>query len=164
VGHKRADAFVAYEAEAAAVVQRAMKDGGNPGWLARHGISVRADGRWRSVFELAGLPNAPLHAVTSAFPWLQGLASRHLNHLQTEARYKGYLGRQQADIHAFRREERLRLGGIAFADIGGISAELKAKLTQARPLSLGAASRIQGMTPAALVAIAAHARKQENAA
>jgi len=164
VGHKRADAFVAYEAEAAAVVQRAMKDGGNPGWLARHGISVRADGRWRSVFELAGLPNAPLHAVTSAFPWLQGLASRHLNHLQTEARYKGYLGRQQADIHAFRREERLRLGGIAFADIGGISAELRAKLTQARLLSLGAASRIQGMTPAALVAIAAHARKQENAA
>ncbi len=57
----------------------------------------------------------------------------------------------------------LRLDGIAFAEIGGISAELVSKLTQTQPLSLGAASRIQGMTPAALVAIAAHVRKQQSA-
>jgi tRNA uridine 5-carboxymethylaminomethyl modification enzyme len=101
-------------------------------------------------------------ALTEAFPWLQGLSTRQLGHMQTEARYSSYLARQQADIHTFRREEMLGLEGIAFAEIGGISAELVAKLAQAQPPSLGAASRIQGMTPAALVAIAAHVRKQQS--
>jgi tRNA uridine 5-carboxymethylaminomethyl modification enzyme len=164
VGPERAAAFAAHEAGAAAAIQRAMTDGGHPSWLAQRGISVRADGRWRSLFELLGLPDVPLHAVANAFPWLQGLSTRHLSHLQTEARYKGYLARQQADIQTFRREEMLRLDGIAFAEIGGISAELMAKLTHSQPASLGAASRIQGMTPAALVAIAAHVRKQQSAA
>jgi tRNA uridine 5-carboxymethylaminomethyl modification enzyme len=141
-----------------------MADGGHPTWLARRGISIRADGRWRSVFELIGLPDVPVQAVARAFPWLHDLGTRHLSHLQTEARYTGYLARQQADIQVFRREEMLRLEGIAFAEIGGISAELMAKLAQTRPASLGAASRIQGMTPAALVAIAAHVRKQQSAA
>ena len=48
-------------------------------------------------------------------------------------------------------------------DIGGLSAELTAKLTRSQPGSLGAASRIQGMTPAALAAIAAHVRKRRGA-
>ncbi len=51
-----------------------------------------------------------------------------------------------------------------FADIGGLSAELIAKLARSQPESLGAASRIQGMTPAALAAIAAHVRKRRSAA
>jgi tRNA uridine 5-carboxymethylaminomethyl modification enzyme len=164
VGRARAAAFGAHEAGAAAIIEQAMTDGGHPAWLARRGISVRADGRWRSAFELAGLADVPWHAIVDAFPWLQGFSPRHLSHLQTEARYKGYLARQEADIHVFRREEMLRLDGIAFAEIGGISAELLAKLARARPASLGAASRVQGMTPAALVAIAAHVRKQQNAA
>jgi tRNA uridine 5-carboxymethylaminomethyl modification enzyme len=85
-----------------------------------------------------------------------------MNQVQTEARYSGYLPRQDADIRVFRREEALGLQGVTFADVGGLSAELLAKLKQAQPASLGAASRIQGMTPAALVAIAAHARKQQS--
>ena len=48
---------------------------------------------------------------------------------------------------------------MAYGGIGGLSAELTAKLAQLQPESLGAASRIQGMTPAALAAIAAHVRK-----
>jgi tRNA uridine 5-carboxymethylaminomethyl modification enzyme len=162
VGHWRAATFVAHESGAAAALQRAMAEGGYPAWLAQRGIPVRADGRWRSVFELIGLPDVPMGALTEAFPWFHGLSTRQLSHLQTEARYKGYLARQQADIHVFRRGEMLGLGGIAFAEIGGISAELVAKLAQAQPPSLGAASRIQGMTPAALVALAAHVRKQQS--
>ena len=160
VGGERATAFSTHETGVAALIRQAIANGGHPAWLAQRGISVRADGRWRSVFELVGLADVPLHAVASAFPWLQDLSTRHLSHLQTEARYTGYLARQQADIQIFRREELLRLDGVAFSDIGGISAELVGKLTRAQPSSLGAASRIQGMTPAALVAIAAYVRKQ----
>ena len=86
-----------------------------------------------------------------------------MSQLQTEVRYDGYLPRQQADIRAFQREEAVDLHGISFDTIGGLSAELSAKLIRSQPMSLGAASRIQGMTPAALAAIAAHVRKRRGA-
>ena len=163
VGRDRGAAFGAHERAVAAAMQRAKADGAYPSVLAQYGIVVRSDGRWRSVFELAGGADLTPQDLSGAFPWLRDISSRVFSHVQTEARYSGYLPRQQADIRIFRREEALGLDGVAFAEIGGLSAELLAKLSQARPTSLGAASRIQGMTPAALVAIAAHARKQQSA-
>jgi tRNA uridine 5-carboxymethylaminomethyl modification enzyme len=82
--------------------------------------------------------------------------------LRTEVRYDGYLPRQEADIRAFRREETVALHDVAFQQVGGLSAELTTKLMQSQPASLGAASRIQGMTPAALAAISAHVRKRRD--
>lgn len=75
----------------------------------------------------------------------------------TEALYAGYLHRQEAEIRAFRREENAVLAAsLDYGTIGGLSAELREKLNAARPASLGAASRIQGMTPAALAALLPH--------
>ena len=88
---------------------------------------------------------------------------RALSQLQTEVRYDGYLPRQIADIRSSQREEAVELHGVAFEEIGGLSAELTAKLMHSQPGSLGAASRIQGMTPAALAAISAHVRKRRGA-
>ncbi|MDE2333174.1 MAG: tRNA uridine-5-carboxymethylaminomethyl(34) synthesis enzyme MnmG [Rhodospirillales bacterium] len=77
----------------------------------------------------------------------------------TEALYAGYLRRQEAEIRAFRREEKAALAAeLDYGAIGGLSTELREKLAAARPASLGAASRIQGMTPAALAALLAHVR------
>jgi len=160
VGPQRAAAFTAHEAAVTAAQERAQAEGGHPSDLARHGVAVRADGRWRSVFELLAHPDTTFESVAAAFPWLRALPPRALSQLQTTVRYDGYLPRQQADIRAFRREEAAVLDGISFTDIGGLSAELIAKLARSQPESLGAASRIQGMTPAALAAIAAHVRKR----
>ncbi len=140
------------------------QDGAYPTELAARGIVVRADGRWRSLFELLGHRDVAVEALATVFPWLRSVPPRVLNQFQTEVRYQGYLPRQQADIRSFQREEAVVLAGVAFQDIGGLSAELTGKLTRAQPDSLGAASRIQGMTPAALAAIAAHVRKQRAAA
>jgi tRNA uridine 5-carboxymethylaminomethyl modification enzyme len=159
VGAGRVAAFASHHSAVAASQARARTEGGYPGALARHGIPVRMDGRWWSVFELLGRPEVKFSALTAAFPWLADLPSRALNHLQTEVRYDGYLPRQDADIRAFQREEGVALTGVAYSEIGGLSAELTAKLARLQPESLGAASRIQGMTPAALAAIAAHVRK-----
>jgi tRNA uridine 5-carboxymethylaminomethyl modification enzyme len=115
------------------------------------------------VFELLGHPDVAFEALASAFPWLNDVPPRALTQLKTAVRYDGYLPRQQADIRTFQREEAVALDGVRYADIGGLSAELTAKLTRTRPESLGAASRIQGMTPAALVAIATHVRKHRAA-
>jgi tRNA uridine 5-carboxymethylaminomethyl modification enzyme len=160
IGQARARAFEAHRAAVAAAHERARAEGGHPSELARHGIAVRADGRWRSVFELLGHQEIGFAPLATAFPWLGALSPRVLSQLRTEVRYDGYLPRQQADIRAFQREEAVALDEVAFAEVGGLSAELTAKLTRSQPETLGAASRIQGMTPAALAAIAAYVRKR----
>ena len=77
-----------------------------------------------------------------------------------DALYAGYLRRQEAEIQAFRRCEKVRLPDrLDYHRIGGLSSELTGKLEQIRPPSLGAAARIPGMTPAALAALAAFLAK-----
>jgi tRNA uridine 5-carboxymethylaminomethyl modification enzyme len=161
VGARRAAAFEAHGVAVAAAHERARAEGAYPTELRRHGMDIRGDGRWRSVLELLG--RVPPDTLATAFPWLREVPVRALSQLETEARYSGYLSRQHADIRAFEREEAVVLDGIAFPEIGGLSAELCAKLIHAKPSSLGAAARMEGMTPAALAAIAAHVRKRSGA-
>jgi tRNA uridine 5-carboxymethylaminomethyl modification enzyme len=163
VGTVRATRFAAYEAALATARERAKEEGGYPADLTRQGMIVRSDGRWRSVLELLGNERANFAALARSFPWLGSLTARVRDQLQTEARYAGYLSRQEADIRRFQREEEIGLGGISFDQIGGLSRELREKLTALHPMSLGVASRIEGMTPAAVAAVAAHARKRRNA-
>jgi tRNA uridine 5-carboxymethylaminomethyl modification enzyme len=160
VGPARAAVFQAHRAAVSMARERTQSDGGYPADLARHGITTRPDGRWRSVLQLLGRHEISFVYLAAAFPWLREIPERALNQLRTEVRYDGYLPRQEADIRAFRREEAIALNGVAFQQIGGLSAELTTKLVQSQPASLGAASRIQGMTPAALAAISAHLRKR----
>ena len=112
------------------------------------------------MLELAGNESIAWDALAGSFPWLHDLAPRAAAQLRAEARYAGYLQRQDADIRRFRREESVSLDGLDFADIGSLSAEVSDKLTRFRPESLGAAARLQGMTPTALASIAAHLRKK----
>jgi tRNA uridine 5-carboxymethylaminomethyl modification enzyme len=80
--------------------------------------------------------------------------------LETEARYRGYLDRQDADIRAFRRDEALCLpADLDYGAIGSLSIEVRVKLTATRPATLGAAARISGVTPAALTALLRHVRR-----
>ncbi|MBW4090661.1 MAG: tRNA uridine-5-carboxymethylaminomethyl(34) synthesis enzyme MnmG [Proteobacteria bacterium] len=159
VGPDRARHFGAYASAVAAAMSRAAAEGGLPTELARHGISVRADGRRRSVLDLLGSDAVSSTAVADAFPWLRDLPPRVAAHLRTEALYHGYLPRQTAEIRAFRRTEDLSLAAVPFAQVPGLSAEIRARLIQACPASLGAASRLEGMTPAAIATLAAHVRR-----
>jgi tRNA uridine 5-carboxymethylaminomethyl modification enzyme len=164
VGSERATAFTAHRDAVATALDRARQDGATPATLAGFDIDLRADGRWRSVQELLGRDEVTTEQLAVPFPWLRDVPARALAQIRIEARYAGYLRRQDADIRAFRREESVPLHDVAFAQIGGLSTEVRDKLAQHRPVSLGAAARIQGMTPAALAAIAAHLRKRGVAA
>jgi tRNA uridine 5-carboxymethylaminomethyl modification enzyme len=124
------------------------------------GIAPPADGRARSVLELAGNDNVDWPSLCAAFPWLADLPARTIEQLRTDARYAGYLHRQQAEVRLSRREDSVDLANIPFEDVGGLSTEIREKLNQIRPESLGAAARIQGMTPAALASIASFVRKR----
>jgi len=160
VGPVRAAAFTPYRDAVTAALIRARQNGAIPSSLSAHGIEVRADGRWRSVMELLGHDGISADQLAIAFSWLRELPPRVLAQIETQARYAGYLHRQDADIRAFRREESVSLQDVQFNDIGGLSAEVRDKLARHSPASLGAAARIQGVTPAALATIAAHLRRR----
>jgi tRNA uridine 5-carboxymethylaminomethyl modification enzyme len=164
VGSERAVAFRVHQAAVAGLMAQARAEGGTPAALARLGVTVRDDGRWRNVVELSGYDGVPFEALTAAFPFLREAAPRAVAQMRAESVYGGYLPRQQAEIRGFAREEAVSLDGVAFEMIGGLSAEIRDKLRTVRPASFGAAARIQGMTPAALAALAAYLRKREVAA
>ena len=72
---------------------------------------------------------------------------------------------RQRDIEAFRRDEGLRIpDSLDYAAIGGLSNEVRSKLTDTRPATLGQAARIEGVTPGALMAVLAHIKKANRAA
>jgi len=162
VGGTRAAHFRAFAVTLAEARLRARQDGLFPAALRRARIGARADGRWRSAFELLGT-QADRAALLSAFPWLAALPARVFRQLATEALYSTYLERQEADLRAFRRDEGMPLDGIDWAAVPGLSAEVRAKLTALRPASVGAAGRIEGVTPAALAALTAYALKSSQA-
>jgi tRNA uridine 5-carboxymethylaminomethyl modification enzyme len=80
--------------------------------------------------------------------------------LAIEARYAGYLSRQDAEIAAFRAEEGQAIPvGIDYDRIGGLSTEIREKLKAVGPETLGQAGRIPGVTPAAIIALLAYLRR-----
>jgi tRNA uridine 5-carboxymethylaminomethyl modification enzyme len=144
-----------------AALIRARQDTMGPSDLRRLGVTVRQDGQPRNVLDLLGSPELSPDVVEQLFPWLRELPPRARAHLDVEALYAGYLPRQEADIRAFRREESVLLGrDIDYERVGGLSAELVEKLRIVRPGSLGAAARVEGMTPAAIAALMGHLRSK----
>lgn len=136
-----------------------------PPVLKAAGLAVNQDGVRRSAFDLLGYPTVEWDDLTRLWPELSGLRPDVAEQLQIEGGYAGYLDRQESDIAAFRRDEDLSLpDSLDYDQVGSLSNEIRAKLKAARPASLGAASRIPGVTPAALTALLAHVKRQRRAA
>ena len=109
--------------------------------------------------ELLSLPGITLERLSAIWPELKAIPSDVAELLEIDAHYAGYLERQDQDIAAFRQDESLVIpAGFDYAAIGGLSTECRLKLTAVRPWTLGQASRIDGVTPAALTLILAAIR------
>jgi tRNA uridine 5-carboxymethylaminomethyl modification enzyme len=136
-----------------------------PNEAQKHGIMIRLDGTRRTAFELFSLPGVDFSALAGIWPQLRDLEADTVEQLEIDARYAGYLDRQEADILAFRRDESLSLPDeLDYAAVCGLSAEAAQKLASIRPATLGQASRIDGVTPAALTLVLAHVKAVRNAA
>jgi tRNA uridine 5-carboxymethylaminomethyl modification enzyme len=160
VGGPRATAFAAKLAALDRVRSLAQSLRLTPPALARHGIAVNADGISRSATELLAYPGITLDRLAAVWPELAGIAPDIAEQLEIDARYAGYIERQSADILAFRRDESLLLPeDLDYGAIGSLSSEIRLKLSAARPATLGAAARISGVTPAALVALLKYVRR-----
>jgi tRNA uridine 5-carboxymethylaminomethyl modification enzyme len=135
-----------------------------PQQLRAQGLAVNADGIARSAADLLRHPDIPWQRVVAIWPELGTIPAEIAEQLEIDGRYAGYLDRQEAEIHAFRRDENLTLPrDLDYASIGSLSTEVRLKLDAARPANLGAASRISGVTPAALVALLRHVQRGEAA-
>jgi tRNA uridine 5-carboxymethylaminomethyl modification enzyme len=161
VGPLRAASFQAKERALAAARDMATGLRATPSQLAVLGIPGGRDGTQRRAVDLLRLPGVDVPRLCALWPQLASLSPAAAEQLEVEARYAGYLQRQEADIHAFRRDEALLLPAeLDFARISSLSTEVRDILTAARPATLGAAGRLPGVTPAALVALLRHVRHQ----
>jgi tRNA uridine 5-carboxymethylaminomethyl modification enzyme len=132
-----------------------------PPALKRNGIAVNEDGITRSAAELLAYPGIDLARLAQVWPELAALAPEIAEQLEIDARYAGYLERQERDIASFRRDEALLLPpDLDYAAIGSLSREIRDKFALARPATLGAAARISGVTPAALVSLLKHVKRR----
>ena len=165
VARPRAERFAAKSAALGRAQRLVESLAASPDALRRKGFPVNRDGRRRTAHELIGYPTMTLDSLAAMWPALAALDPEIAGALETDAHYRGYLERQDADIAAFRRDDALRLpADLHFDLVGGLSHEMRQLLAAARPATLGAAGRVPGITPAALTALLAHVRKRETGA
>lgn len=160
VGSRRAAAYRAKRERLAAA--RALLDrlSLTPNEAAAHGLSVNRDGRRRTAFQLLAHPGVTFDHLARIWPEMAALDRQTRERISTDAIYSVYLDRQAADIASYRRDESAALPeGLDFDSLPGLSAEIRHKLSTVRPRTLGQASRIEGMTPAALTILAAEVAK-----
>jgi tRNA uridine 5-carboxymethylaminomethyl modification enzyme len=117
----------------------------------KYDLQINLDGKQRNAYEILSYPEMSLVRLQAIWPQLIEITKEISNQIEIEAKYAVYLDRQQASIRTFEKEEQAIIPDmIAYELISGLSAELKEKLLKARPRNLAQASRIEGMTPAAL--------------
>ena len=133
--------------------------------VAAAGLPSPRDGAARSAADLLTLESIGIAEILPLWPALEAISPRLHSQLEADYRYAGYVDRQQADIDALRRDEAMTIPAqIDFAAVGGLSAESKDILRRFQPETIGHANRLPGLTPAAVVAVLRHIKRQQKQA
>ncbi len=134
-----------------------------PNSLRKHGFEINQDGIRRNGIEILSYQNVDYAKMAKAWPELSETRSDVIEQLEIEATYSSYLKRQDADIMALRRDENLSLpADLEYTGIPSLSNEVRDKLSRVRPETIGQAARISGVTPAAITALLAYVKRQDN--
>ena len=154
VGEKRRRCFNEKVAALTEARQKLNEIGGTPKELEKLGFDVNKDGSRRNGFDLLAYGEIDWNRLANVWPQLNGTRKDVVEQLEIEAKYRGYLQRQESDIAAFRKDEAMKIpADIDYKKIGGLSNEVVMRLNKVCPETLGAASRISGVTPAAVTAV-----------
>jgi tRNA uridine 5-carboxymethylaminomethyl modification enzyme len=160
ISTERARRFTEKEAELNVSRETLQRLTITPNQAKTYGLNLNQDGIRRSAFELLRYEHIGFSDLCSIWPELKTIPARSVEQLEIEAMYSGYLQRQGEDILTFKKEERMAIPeDFDFDPLPSISNELKSKLKAIRPATIGSASRIQGMTPAALLSLMAQLKK-----
>ena len=148
--------------EALAIVSRETI---SPTKAKEFGLAVTMDGVKRTGLELLGYDSINFESLISIWPLLKEVRTDIREQIEIEGLYHGYLERQQTDIDLFKKDEGLSVpDDIDYTRVGSLSNEIRLKLDFAKPVSIGAASRIPGVTPAAVMAILTYIKRGQRAA
>ena len=132
----------------------------SPSRLLVAGIESRQDGVVRSAFEWLRFPVMTRPALLAIWPTIANIPTELLESLRVDSTYASYLERQDADIASFHRDEGVEIArNLDYSQVAGLSLEMAERLDAARPVTLGAAGRVPGVTPAALIALLPHTRR-----
>jgi tRNA uridine 5-carboxymethylaminomethyl modification enzyme len=130
--------------------------------LMKQGVPVKPDAGKMSKLEWLRFPHVSIMDLLEAdrAEWSREL----LLEIEQDGRYAPYLARQEAEIQDIAANEKITLASnVDYAAIAGLSNEMVEKLQSAKPENLAAASRLRGITPAALAAILVHAKRARSA-
>ena len=131
-----------------------------PNEAAKAGLKVKEDGVRRSAYDLLSFNDIDFKRLKDIWPELNTIDEKAIEPLEIEAGYAVYLARQESDASIVRKDEkRIIPKDFDYSNLSGLSIELQQKLERVCPANIGQASRIEGMTPAALTLLLAHITK-----
>ena len=132
----------------------------SPNESRKHSIKIAMDGVKRSALQILGRKGVDMKKLRSVWPKITQNGQSIDKQVEIDAHYSGYLIRQSYDIAAFKKDEGITIPeGINYSLFSGLSNEIKSKLSSIRPITLGQALRIDGVTPAAAIILLGHIKR-----
>jgi len=130
--------------------------------LAAVGAKVNPDTPNRTACEALSLSDFTIEMLDEVVPSAQDVDKDVKTQVKYDALYAHYIARQARDVAALERDEKMAIpADLEYAAVGGLSYELQRKLSDAKPLTLAHAGKIDGITPAALLVISAYLRREQ---
>ena len=165
VGSKRTSVFEEKEKLLAKALQIVSRETISPTKANAAGLTINQDGAKRSILEMLGFPHITFDQLAEIWPTMKDFRSDVRAQVEIEALYHGYLDRQSADIEMFKQDEQLAIPDhLDYDSVGSLSNEIRDKLKRTKPATIGAASRMPGVTPAAVAAVLTFMKRRSQAA
>jgi tRNA uridine 5-carboxymethylaminomethyl modification enzyme len=130
-----------------------------PNELRKFDINITLDGKVRDALTLLSFPTIKFEDIQRIWPEVSELDDDTKDQLQIEAVYSSYLSKQNADLKLYKDENLAIPTDLNYNDIKMLSKEVIEKLEFYKPQTIGQASKIPGITPAAIVALQLHIKK-----
>ena len=133
----------------------------SPNQAERIGLKVKKDGKKRTAFDLLGQSPENIEKMKLIWPDVVNVDFRVINQLSNIAKYEVYIDRQKAEVEAIKKYESIKIPiDLEYKKIKGLSNEILTKLELIRPTNLLQASRIEGVTPAAMTLLNLHIKRK----
>ncbi len=126
------------------------------------GINVNQDGNRRDGMAILAFPDVSFSDLLPLVPELGNVDPEIRQQVERDALYANYIARQKRDVEAMKRDESYEIPlDFDYFALDGLSSEMKQKLSNARPENVAQASRVEGVTPAALTLVLAKLRRDQ---
>ena len=143
----------------------------SPNKISEFGVGIKQDGVVRNAMQLLSFPEINFEVIEKIWPEeISKIDAKTKNQISINALYSSYLKRQEQDLAIFRQDENMKIPlDLDYLDIQSLSLEVRDKLNKFRPATISAAFKIQGITPASIMAVMVyiknnfHKKKEEKA-